>query len=67
MAVETTEKYCPICGKEVHEPAFKRFGEWACSDGHAEEYVREVRAQRVRAVAPASGEAERPPRQTCGG
>ena len=52
MAIQTTEKYCPICGKEVPEPAFKRFGEWACSEAHAEEYVKEVRDQKLRAAAP---------------
>jgi len=69
MAVETTEQYCPICGKEVAEPAFKRFGEWACSEAHAEEYVKEVRAQRVRAIIPELAAAERPrlPRQMRGG
>lgn len=69
MAVETTEKYCPICGKEVTEPAFKRFGEWACSEGHAEEYVKEVRAQRVRAIVPepVAEVPRRLPRQMRGG
>ena len=69
MTVEITEKYCPICGKEVTEPAFKRFGEWACSEAHAEEYVKEVRAQRVRAVVPAPvvEERRRLPRQMRGG
>lgn len=51
MAIETTEKYCPICGKDVAEPRFRRFGEWACSEGHAEEYVKEVRAQKQRQLA----------------
>jgi hypothetical protein len=67
MAVEVTEKYCPICGKEVTEPSFKRFGEWACSEGHAEEYVKEVRAKRVQATASAPQEDQRLPRRTCGG
>jgi hypothetical protein len=71
MAVETTEKYCPICGKDVAEPTFKRFGEWACSEAHAEEQVKEVRAQRVRAAsaasAPAPDEQSRRARQMCGG
>lgn len=48
--VETTGHYCPICGKDVTDPAFKRFGEWACSEAHAEEYVREVRAERGQAT-----------------
>ncbi|MGH7385643.1 MAG: hypothetical protein ACREKG_10710 [Candidatus Rokuibacteriota bacterium] len=37
MAIQTTDKYCPICGKDVDEPSFKRFGEWPCSEAHAEE------------------------------
>jgi hypothetical protein len=28
MAIQTTDKCCPICGKDVAEPSFKRFGEW---------------------------------------
>ena len=39
MTIQTTDKCCPICGKDVAEPNFKRFGEWACSEAHAEEYV----------------------------
>ncbi len=35
----TTKRYCPICGKAVTEPAHERFGEWAGSEAHAEEYV----------------------------
>ncbi|MBI2544522.1 MAG: hypothetical protein HYW16_04780 [Candidatus Rokubacteria bacterium] len=51
MAIETTEKYCPICGKPVTDPTWTRFAEWCCSEPHAEEYVKEVRAQRVQAAA----------------
>ena len=51
MATQTTERYCPICGKPVTEETYNRFGEWCCSDGHAEEYVAEVRAQKQRQVA----------------
>lgn len=47
--VERSEHYCPICGKDVTDPAFKRFGEWACSEAHANEYVNEVRAGRAQA------------------
>ena len=68
MAVQTTEKYCPICGKLVTGPTYNRFGDWACSEAHAEEYVKEVRAQKVRAHAgtPAPQQ-ERLPRQMRGG
>ena len=67
MAVEVTEKYCPICGREVTEPSFKRFGEWACSEAHAEEYAKEVRAQRVQATASAPHEEQHVPGRMCCG
>jgi len=68
MAIETAEKYCPICGKQVTEPTFNRFGEWACSEAHADEYVKEVRAQKMRAAAPIpEQQPQRPPRQMRGG
>jgi hypothetical protein len=51
MAVEATEKYCPICGKPVTDSTYKRFGELCCSETHAEEYVKDVRAQKVQAQA----------------
>ena len=44
MTSEAQEHYCPICGKEVTDPTWNRFGEWCCSETHAEEYVKEVRA-----------------------
>lgn len=47
MTLEMKEHDCPICGKEVKEPMFNRFGEWACSEAHAAQYVDEVRAQRA--------------------
>ena len=64
MALETTEKYCPICGKEVKDLSIKRFGEYLCSEEHAEEYVKEVRAQKQRAttLAPPREEYEAPQR-----
>lgn len=69
MAVETTEKYCPICGKEVTEPSFKRFGEWTCSETHAEEYMKEVRAQKVQVMTSTPPEEQQRPsgRMCCGG
>lgn len=51
MATQTTERYCPICGKAVADATYDRFGEWVCSEGHAEEYVKDVRAQTQRQVA----------------
>jgi len=65
MAIQTTDKCCPICGKDVAEPSFKRFGEWACSEAHAEEYVTEVRAQKLRTVAPEPRRDDRPARRGC--
>lgn len=44
-----TEKYCPICGKDVKDDTLRRFGEYLCSEKHAEQYVREVRTQRAAA------------------
>lgn len=51
MAV-MAEKYCPICGKDVKDDTFKRFGEYACSEEHAEQYVKEVRTKRGAVNAP---------------
>jgi hypothetical protein len=65
MAIQTTEKYCPICGKDVSEPNFKRFGEWTCSEAHAEEYVSEVRGQKLRTVAPEPRRDDPPARRGC--
>ncbi len=66
-----TGRYCAFCGVDVNEcgPAAERFGEPFCSEAHAEEFVRGVRAAWVRAtassmraaVAPATtGEVEAP-------
>jgi len=59
MAVEATERYCPVCGMPVTDPTWKRFGELCCSEAHAGEYVKEVRAQKVQAQA-AQGRQEAP-------
>ena len=68
MATETTEKYCPICGKPVTDPTYKRFGEFCCSEARAEEYVKEVRAQKVQAQTQAVNPApQQRPRQFRGG
>lgn len=45
---ETTRRYCPMCVKAVTDETYDRFGEWCCSEAHAEESVREVRAQKLR-------------------
>jgi hypothetical protein len=55
MTCDTTERYCPICGKPVMEPIYHRFGEWCCSEGHAGASVKEVRAQRAQAAASRQG------------
>lgn len=69
MSIETTTRYCPICGKAGLQE-FDRFGEWACSDAHADEHVAEVRAQKRRLL-DGNGSQEtpagRPRRQFCGG
>jgi hypothetical protein len=71
MATQMTERYCPICGK-LGQSEFNRFGEWACSETHAEEHVAEVRAQKQRLLtggdrSPEPQRPERPRRQFCGG
>ena len=70
MSTETAEKFCPICGKEVSAPTWKRFGEWCCSEPHAEAYVKEVRARQqavgAQPVGP-SGEAAETGRSWWGG
>ncbi len=47
--------YCGYCGGEVDRRAapIERFGELFCSDGHADEFVKGVRAARVQAAATA--------------
>lgn len=61
------ERYCAVCGVDasVYGLATERFGEVFCSDGHAEEFVKEVRATRIQAAAlqatePTTTEIERP-------
>lgn len=61
MATQTLDRYCPICGKAVADNTWDRFGEWCCSEGHAEEYVAEVRAQKQRQLAGAGVETAEPP------
>ena len=62
MDGDTGNHDCPICGKEMTEPTWKRFGQWCCSEAHAEAYVKEVRAQRqadaAQPVRPSPEEAE---------
>jgi hypothetical protein len=72
MATQVTERYCPICGKPVAEVTHSRFGEWCCSDAHAEAHVAEVRAEKQRKLASAGRprDAQRDqagPRSCCGG
>lgn len=71
MATQVTERYCPVCGKPVADATYNRFGEWCCSDAHAEEHVAEVRSQKQRNVASADAPRETPrertvPRSCCG-
>jgi len=67
MAIQPTDGYCPVCGKDVAAPSFKRFGEWACSAAHADAYVKEVRAEKLRVVRPEPRGDNRLPRQGCCG
>jgi len=64
---ETAEQYCPICGKEVSDPAWKRFGKWCCSEAHAEAYVKEFRARREAAPVPRPVEEPKAERAWSGG
>jgi endogenous inhibitor of DNA gyrase (YacG/DUF329 family) len=66
MATQATERYCPICGKPVTGETYDRFGEWCCSDAHAEEYVAEVRAQKQRQAPAPVAEAPRAERHRVG-
>lgn len=67
MGVEITTRYCPICGKAVSEATYNRFGEWACSEAHAEEYVAEVRAQKQRQLVKTAGGPAPAPERRRGG
>ena len=53
-------RYCAFCGTEAGSggAAPERFGEVFCSEGHAEEFVKGVRAARANAMAAASEAAE---------
>ncbi len=58
------ERHCALCGQSISasDPAMERFGEPFCSEAHAEEFVKDVRAARVQAaVAPST---ERQPAET---
>ena len=48
-------RYCATCGAEadVHGLATERFDEVFCSDGHAEEFVKAVRAAQIQTAATA--------------
>lgn len=67
------KRYCAFCGEEagIHGLATERFGEAFCTEGHAEEFVKEVRAARVQAAAvratePATTEVEQPEEPAAG-
>lgn len=68
------ERYCAFCGEEarIHGLVTERFGEAFCTEGHAEEFVKEVRAARVRtaasalAVQPAEADAQHSETATAG-
>lgn len=54
-------RYCGFCGAEVGTDGatLERFGELFCSESHAEEFVKGVRAARVQAAAAGGGEVQR--------
>ncbi|OGK82503.1 MAG: hypothetical protein A2X53_11895 [Candidatus Rokubacteria bacterium GWA2_70_23] len=53
-------RYCAFCGAEVgQEGAPERFGEIFCSDAHAEEFVKGVRAVRVQTAVAGGAEVQR--------
>ena len=67
------ERYCAFCGADanVHGLAIDCFGEVFCSDGHAEEFVKGVRAARIHAAAaltvqPPQAEIQQPEASTAG-
>jgi hypothetical protein len=55
-----TEKYCPICGKPGRAE-LNRFGEWACSEEHAEQFAREHRERAARQPTTSMPEPPPPP------
>lgn len=40
-----------MCGKPVTDDTVNRFGEWCCSEAHAEAYVADVHKQKPPAIA----------------
>ena len=53
-------RYCAFCGAEAgQEGAPERFGEIFCSDAHAEEFVKGVRAVRVQTAVAGGAEVQR--------
>ena len=64
MTVDT-DTYCSICGRDVKDLSIRRFGEYLCSEEHAEEYVKEVRAKKLgNATSQQEVPTEAPPRQS---
>ena len=51
MAPQRTEHYSPMCGKPVTDATFNRFGEWCCSEAHADAYVADVRTAKQASAA----------------
>lgn len=43
--VEGAEHYCPVCGRDVANPALFQFGEYFCSEAHVGEFAAEVRGR----------------------
>ena len=62
MATQATQHSCPMCGKPVTDDTFNRFGEWCCSEAHADAYVAGVRKDKQ---ASAGAEMASKPRGGC--
>lgn len=51
-AEQAAEPHCAYCGQRIDAaPTIERFGEWFCSDAHAEQFVEGVRAARIEVAA----------------
>lgn len=59
---KSATRYCGFCGADINveAPLIERFGEAFCSDGHAREFVQEVRAARIQGAAALAAQAPAP-------
>ena len=40
------KKHCEVCGMELHNVVYKRFGKYFCSEEHMNQYVEEMKQAR---------------------